>query len=223
MTIHVLLVEDHCILREGTRELLGLTDDLEIVAETDNGEEAVRLCAALCPDVVVMDIRLPGMDGLEATRIIHQAQPRVRVLILSAYDDERYIYPLAQAGASGYLLKTTSITRLADAIRAVYHGKSVFDSRVSARLQERMAEQRREQRRSHTTTANLTRQLTRRELEVLRGAAHGWSNREIAGELGIATATVQVHLRSVFAKLKVACRTEAVTYAARQGWINLGE
>jgi DNA-binding NarL/FixJ family response regulator len=215
MTIHVLLVEDHKILREGTRELLEQTDDLTVVAESATGEEAITLCGRLQPDVVVMDVRLPGMNGIEVTRAIHHALPNTHILILSAFDEDRYIFPSLEAGASGYLLKTTSITHLADAIRAVHRGETVFDAQISAKLRQRLSKK-------HTPRPrSMAGELTQRELEVLAGVARGLNNKEIGDELGIAPATVQVHLRSIFAELGVASRTEAVTYAARKGWINL--
>ncbi len=215
MTIRVLLVEDHKILREGTRELLEQTNDLSVVAESATGEEAITLCRQLQPDVVVMDVRLPGMNGVDAARAIHNALPDVRVLILSAFDDDRYIFSSVEAGASGYLLKTTSITHLADAIRAVYRGETIFDAQISAKLRERLT------RKHAPRQKSVAGQLTQRELEVLCGVARGLNNKEIGNELGIAPATVQVHLRSIFAELGVASRTEAVTYAARKGWISL--
>jgi DNA-binding NarL/FixJ family response regulator len=215
MTIRVLLVEDHKILREGTRELLEQTNDLSVVAESATGEEAITLCRQLQPDVVVMDVRLPGMNGVDAARAIHNALPDVRVLILSAFDDDRYIFSSVEAGASGYLLKTTSITHLADAIRAVYRGETIFDAQISAKLHERLT------RKHAPRQKSVPGQLTQRELEVLCGVARGLNNKEIGNELGIAPATVQVHLRSIFAELGVASRTEAVTYAARKGWISL--
>ena len=215
MTIRVLLVEDHKILREGTRELLEQTNDLAVVAESATGEEAITLCRQLQPDVVVMDVRLPGMNGVDAARAIHNALPDVRVLILSAFDDDRYIFPSVEAGARGYLLKTTSITHLADAIRAVYRGETIFDAQISMKLHERLI------RKHAPRQKSIAGQLTQRELEVLSGVARGLNNKEIGDELGIAPATVQVHLRSIFAELGVASRTEAVTYAARKGWISL--
>jgi DNA-binding NarL/FixJ family response regulator len=215
MAIRVLLVEDHKILREGTRELLEQTNDLQVIAETAFGEDAITLCQQLQPDVVVMDVRLPGMNGIEASRAIHRALPTVRVLILSAFDDDRYIFAALEAGVSGYLLKTTSITHLADAIRTIYQGERVFDAQISLKMREHVAQK-------HTPRAkNVAGQLTSRQLDVLRQVARGLNNKKIGAELGIAPTTVQVHLRRIFAELKVSSRTEAVTYAARKGWIDL--
>jgi DNA-binding NarL/FixJ family response regulator len=215
MTIRVLLVEDHRILREGTRELLGQTNDLVVVAESETGEEGITLCNQLNPDVVVMDMRLPGMNGVEATRAIHDALPDVHVLILSAYDDDRYIFPALEAGASGYLLKTASIAHLADAIRTVHRGETVFDAQISVKVRQRLA------RKHSPRPTSIGGKLSKRELEVLCGVARGLNNKEIGDELDIAPATVQVHLRSIFTDLGVSSRTEAVTYAARKGWIHL--
>jgi DNA-binding NarL/FixJ family response regulator len=215
MTIRILLVDDHKIVREGTRQLLEQSSDLTIVAETASGEEGVRLCAELRPDVVVMDVHMPGMNGLEATRAVHAAFPAIRVLILSAYDDDRYVFPLLDAGAGGYLLKTTSGADLADAIRAVYRGETVLDSQISGKVRNRLSQA------QIYRSGGMTEGLTERELEVLRVVAQGKSNKEIGEMLGIATNTVQVHLRNIFGKLTVSDRTEAVAYAIRQGWIIL--
>jgi DNA-binding NarL/FixJ family response regulator len=217
MSIRVLLVDDHKIVREGTRQLLEQSDDLDVVAETANGEEAVRLCADLRPDVVVMDVHMPGMNGIEATRTIRSRHPFIRVLILSAYDDDRYVFPLLDAGAGGYLLKTTTGADLADAIRTVFKGETVLDPQISGKVRKRLSQA------QVYRTDSMAEGLTERELEVLRAVAQGKSNKEIGEKLGIATNTVQVHLRNIFGKLSVGDRTEAVAHALRQGWISLDD
>lgn len=215
MTIRILLADDHKIVREGTRQLLEQSDDLIVVAEAATGEAAVELCGELRPDVVVMDVHLPGINGIEATRLIRSRYPLTRVVVLSAYDDDRYVFPLLDAGANGYLLKTTSGANLADAIRSVFKGEMVLDPQITGKVISRLAHLR-----AHRP-GSMTDGLTERELDVLRAVARGLSNKEIGEALGIATNTVQVHLRNIFAKLGVGDRTEAVAYAIRQGWIGL--
>ena len=217
MTIRILLVDDHKIVREGTRQLLEQSTDLSVVAETASGEDALRLCAELRPDVVVMDVHMPGMNGIDATRVIRARHPFIRVLILSAYDDDRYVFPLLDAGAGGYLLKTTTGSDLADAIRTVFKGETVLDPQISAKVRNRLSQA------QLYRGKGMAEGLTERELEVLRAVARGKSNKEIGEGLGIATNTVQVHLRNIFGKLGVGDRTEAVAFALRQGWISLDD
>lgn len=215
MTIRILLADDHKIVREGTRQLLEQSDDLIVVAEATTGEAAVQLCEELRPDVVVMDVHLPGINGIEATRLIRSKYPSIRVVVLSAYDDDRYVFPLLDAGAAGYLLKTTSGANLADAIRSAFKGEMVLDAQVSGKVVSRLA---------HVRTYRagaMPEGLTERELDVLRAVARGKSNKEIGEALGISTNTVQVHLRNIFSRLGVGDRTQAVAYAIRQGWIAL--
>jgi two-component system, NarL family, response regulator LiaR len=215
-TIKVLLAEDHDIVREGTRQLLERSADLTVVGEAADGEEAVRLAEALQPDVIVMDVRMPRLTGLEATRLIKAKYPGVRVLILSAYEDDQYVFPLLEAGAEGYLLKTASGRELVRAIHTVYEGQKLLDPHITNKVV------------SHLTAKppayrakEMAEGLTERELGVLRAVASGKSNKEIADALVISTYTVQVHLRNIFGKLGVGSRTEAVTFALRQGWITL--
>jgi two-component system, NarL family, response regulator LiaR len=215
MTIRVLLAEDHKIVREGTRQLLQQAPDMEIVAETADGAEAIRLTQVFSPDVIVMDVRMPGLNGLEATRAIKARTQAVRILILSAYDDDRYIFPLLDAGASGYLLKTSSGSELIDAIRIVYAGGTVFSSQISGKVLQRATG------RLPGRNSGLPESLTEREMEVLRQAAMGRSNKAIAEALSISPQTVQVHLRNIFGKLGVSSRSEAAALALSRGWIKL--
>ncbi|MBI3976995.1 MAG: response regulator transcription factor [Chloroflexi bacterium] len=214
--IRVLLAEDHDIVREGTRQLLERAGDLSIVGEAGDGEEAVRLAERLRPDVVVMDVRMPKMGGLEATRRIKGRHPTTKVLILSAYENDEYVLPLLEAGADGYLLKTTTGAELAQAIRTVHAGRTALDPLVAGKVVSRLTSRQHGYRAEGMAVA-----LTGREVEVLQAAARGMANKEIAEALCISSYTVQVHLRNIFGKLGVDNRTEAVTYALAQGWITL--
>lgn len=218
--IHVLLAEDHVLVREGTKELVDREDDLEVVAEAGDGEEAVRMADVHHPDVILMDIAMPRLNGLEATRQIKAAHPDIAVLVLTAYNDDEYVFAFLEMGAAGYLLKDASIEDLVRAIRAVHSGESVLDPAVTRKVIDRFVQGPRVSSsggaRASTGTA-----LTERELEVLRLAAKGMTNREIGNQLSIGARTVQVHLSSVFGKLEVGSRTEAVLQAVREGWFSL--
>jgi DNA-binding NarL/FixJ family response regulator len=215
MKIKLLLAEDHKIVREGTRQLLGQSADMEVIGEASDGVEAVQLAADLHPDVIVMDVRLPRLNGIEATRTITARFPEIRVLILSAYDDDSYVFPLLEAGASGYLLKTASGVELAEAIRQVHAGQTALAPRISAKIVNRIGG------RSAYRAAGMREGLTEREMQVLRATAHGQPNKAIATTLAISPQTVQVHLRNIFAKLGVESRSQAVAYAISHGWITL--
>ena len=212
MAIKVLLADDHSVVRKGVREFLEDEPDIEVVGEAVNGTEAVDLAGALRPDVVVMDIKMPGLSGVEATRRIRADLPEVRVLALTAYDDDPYVFGLLEAGASGYVLKTAELRELIWAIRTVAAGQSALDPAIAPRLIARVAQ--------HGSASD---SLTERELEVLRLAARGRTNKQIGHDLAISDRTVQNHLANIFAKLGVASRTEAVTDALQRGVIKLGE
>lgn len=216
-TIKVMLVEDHVLVREGTRELLEREEDLQIVAEAGDGEEAVRLAAEHSPDVVIMDIALPGINGIEATKQIKAAHPEIAVLVLTAFDDDQYIFALLEIGAAGYLLKDVCAEDLIKAVRAVRAGESVLYPSVARKVIGYFS-QRAYKRPPDEIAPD---HLTDREMEVLNLAAKGMTNREIAGALTISARTVQVHLSNVFSKLEVGSRTEAVLYALRKGWLAL--
>lgn len=210
-----MLVEDHKIVREGTRQLLEQSSDMQVVGEASDGIEAVSLAGEIQPDVVIMDVRLPRMNGIEATRAITTRYPKIKVLILSAYDDDSYVFPLLEAGASGYLLKTSSGSELAAAIRLVHTGQTALSPRISAKIVNRLGG------RQAYRKKDMPKGLTVREMDVLRAAALGKANKEIAAELKISTQTVQVHLRNIFSKLDVNSRSEAIARAIQYGWITL--
>jgi len=212
--IKVLLAEDHAIVREGTRELIQHEPDMKVIGEAGDGEEAIELAGKLHPDVVIMDIAMPKLNGIEATKRIKELHPTTAVLILTAYDNDQYIFALLEAGAAGYLLKNVRGCELVDAVRAVYAGESVLYPTVARRIIDRLV--------SPTPIESQTiESLSKRETEVLKLAAKGISNKDIAQQLFISPRTVQVHLGNIFNKLSVASRTEAVLYGLRRGWLTL--
>jgi len=214
--IRILLADDHALVREGTKELLEREDDLEVVAEAGDGKTAVQLATKQRPDVVIMDFAMPKLNGIEATRQIKAIDPSIAVLVLTAYDNEQYIFAFLEAGAAGYLLKDAHIDELIKAIRAVHAGESILHPAIARKVINRFA--RPAEKYGKEAALN---QLTKRELEVLKLAAKGMSNREIALELSISVRTVQTHLSNIFTKIGVGSRIEAVIYGLRQGWFTL--
>ena len=216
--IRVVLADDHAVVRKGIREFLEEASDIKVVAEAADGREALQAVAEHHPDVAVLDIQMPQMSGIEATRRIKARYPDVQVLILTAYDDDPYIFALLQAGAAGYVLKTASGEELVQAVRAVHRGDSALDPAVARKVVQRLAS-------GHPTPASeeVVEGLTERELEVLRLTARGLTNQAIGVELGISDRTVQGHLANVYAKLGVNTRTEAVLRAVKLGWLTLDE
>ena len=214
--IRILLAEDHVVVRQGTRQLLEREHDLEVIGEAGDGEEAVQLASKLRPDVVIMDVAMPKLSGIEATRQVKELLPSAIVLVLTSYDYDEYIFSLLEAGAAGYLLKDVSGDELIDAIRAVYAGEPVLHPIVVRKLMTRFKSQ-------AATTAEARPQelLSQRELEVLKLAARGMSNKDIGEALFISVRTVQAHLRSIFNKLGVGSRSEAVLYVLKRGWFTL--
>ena len=214
--IRILLAEDHVIVREGTRELLQHQSDMEVVGEASDGEEAVTLAKQLKPDVIVMDIAMPKLNGIEATKKIKKFRPATAVLILTAYDTDQYIMALLEAGAAGYLLKSVRGNQLIDAIRAVYAGESVLQPSTTRRVIEQL-----KARASGEEEIPNFLPLSDREMEVLRLSARGVSNKEIAETLFLSNRTVQSHLSNIFRKLIVASRTEAVLFGLKRGWFSI--
>ena len=211
--IRILLAEDHVVVRQGTRQLLEREDDLEVVGEAGDGEEAIEMAHKLKPDVVVMDIAMPKVNGIEATKAIKAALPATAVLILTAYDYDEFIFSLLDAGAAGYLLKSVTGDDLVRGIRDLHSGESVLHPAV---LRKMLASSRPRPASSEERPAEV---LTQREMEVLRIAARGKANKDIARELGMSVRTVQAHLSNIFNKLGVGSRTEAVVYCLKKGWL----
>lgn len=213
--IRVILADDHALVRQGIRQFMEEADDIVVVAEAANGEEAIRLIEEHRPDVAVLDIQMPVMTGIEVTRQIKARFRGVRILILTAYDEDPYVFALLQAGASGYILKSAEADDLLEAVRKVHRGESVLSPEVTEKVVRQI------QAGGPASAAEQVEALTAREIDVLRLAAQGMTNRAIGRALGISDRTVQGHLANVYGKLGVSSRTEAVTEALKRGWIVL--
>ena len=216
--IKILIADDHAVVREGTRQILEQEPDMDVVAEAADGEEAVRLAGSSRPDVAIIDIAMPKVDGIEATRQIKALYPALAVLILTAYDDDQFVFGLLEAGAAGYLLKSVRGREIVDAVRQVYAGESVLHPSIARKVLNRFAAAP-----GKSAEQKPPEVLTERETEVLRLAARGLSNQEIASELFLSLRTVQAHLGHIFNKLQVSSRTEAVVHALKEGWVNLDD
>ncbi len=213
--IRVVLADDHAVVRKGIREFLEEDAAIRVVAEASDGEEAVALVAREQPDVAVFDIQMPRMTGLDAARRVKKEFPNTRILMLTAYEDEPYIFAALQAGASGYLLKTANSDELIHAVRAVAAGETALSPAVAKKLVQRAS--------GGAAKEEAIEPLTERELEVLRLAAKGMGNKQIGAALAISDRTVQGHLANIYSKLHVSTRTEAVLHAVRAKWIEMTE
>ncbi len=216
--ITILLAEDHVVVRESIRRFLEREAKFEVIGEAGDGEEAVQMAKRLKPDVIVIDISMPKLNGIEATKQIKALQPSAVILILTAYDYEQYIFPLLEAGAAGYLLKDVSSRELVNAIETVYRGEAVLHPVVARKVMERLRQTRVEPSEGHALDL-----LTERETSILKMAAKGMSNSDIAEELHLSVRTVESHLGTIFNKLGVGSRTEAVIQAMKKGWFTLEE
>lgn len=216
-SIRVVLADDHEIVRKGIRDLLEDEGDMVVLAEATTGLEAVAFSLEHQPDVVLLDIQMPKMTGIEAARKIKAQAPQIRILALSAYDDDPYIFALLQAGASGYVLKNAQARELVRAVRVVAAGGSAMDPAITAKVMAQLTSGK------PAGAEDFVESLTPRELAVLRLAAKGHTNRAIGLELDISDRTVQGHLANIFGKLGVATRTEAVLLAVKHGWLTLDE
>ena len=216
--IRTLIADDHAVLRDGMRHVLEREQDIEVIGDAGDGEEAVRLATCLNPDVAIIDITMPQLDGIEATRQIKALCPNVTVLILTAYDDEQFIFSLLEAGAAGYLLKSVRAQQLIDAVRAVNAGETVLHPSVARKVMARFM--------PVGDKTNLQEQsgaVSAREMEVLKLATRGLSNQEIGKELHLSEHTVHGHMQHIFNKLQVSSRTEAVVCALKEGWVTLDD
>ncbi len=210
--IRVILADDHAVVRKGIRDFLEEPGDIIVVAEAPNGEQALALIREHQPDVAVLDIQMPGRTGIEVTRAVRNEQLHVAVLILTAYDDDPFVMTALQAGANGYVMKSSEPEEIVAAVRNVYEGKSALDPVILRNVMANLA---------GGPPPGSVEALSAREIEVLRLAAQGYTNKAIGAQLGISDRTVQGHLTNIFGKLGVASRTEAVTRAIQMGLVSV--
>ncbi|MDQ2903956.1 MAG: response regulator transcription factor [Ktedonobacteraceae bacterium] len=211
--ITVAIADDHALVRQGIRTFLEAYPDFSIIGETDSGEAMVRLIAERVPDIVLMDLVMAGIGGVEATRQIKRVSPHTQVIVLTSYDDDEYIFPALRAGALSYILKDLSVNELAETIRKAARGESVLHPRVAARVVQEMRHERQD-------APSLFTELSTRELEVLRLIADGLSNAAIAEKLVISEKTVKVHVSNILSKLHMLDRTQAAVFAWQQGLVH---
>ena len=214
--IRLLIADDHPAFREGLSRLLDDEEDMECIAKPSDGMEAVRLAKELQPDVAIIDVTMPNLNGIEAAKRIKAACPATAILMVSAFDYESYILASLQAGASGYMSKNTPLRELVSAIRLVYKGESVLDTKATEKVVRRLVA-------GDASQKTDVECLHPRELEILKLAAKGMSNKGIAEELIISERTVQTHLVNVFRKIGTSSRTQAVLFALKKGWITLDD
>lgn len=207
--IKVLLVDDHEMVRIGLAAVLGTEDGIEVVGEASNGQDGIRLAKEYKPDVVLMDLVMEGMDGIETTRRLLELHPECKVIVLTSYLDDQKMYPVIEAGAFSYLLKTSRATEIAQAIRAAVKGQPILEAQVASKIMNRFRQPKEERPPHH--------ELTDREMEVLQLIAKGKSNQEVADALFIGVKTVKYHVTNIFAKLGVEDRTQAAIYAFKNG------
>jgi NarL family two-component system response regulator LiaR len=208
--ITILIVDDHAVVRRGARAFLEAQPDFAVVGDVSSGGEAVLLAADLAPDVVLMDLVMPGMDGVQATRLVKQKSPCSQVIVLTSYHEDEHIFPAIRAGALSYLLKDIGLPDLADAIRKAAHGDVVMHPHIAARVVQELEGA------AHHDTASYA-QLSEREREVLHLIAEGLSNAQIAARLVLSEKTVKSHVRNILGKLHLVDRTQAAIFAWRQG------
>ena len=214
--ISVLIVDDHEIVRRGIRAYLETQPDFNVIGEAASGEEAIQMALNLVPDVVLMDLILPGMDGVESTRRIKSLSPRTQIVVLTSYHEDEHIFPALKAGATAYILKDIRMDRLAEALHKAVNGEVTLHPRVAARVLQNIRGEREDERNPYT-------ELTERELEVLKLLANGLSNSRIAEQLFISENTVKGHISNILSKLHLADRTQAAAFAWREGIVRRPE
>jgi DNA-binding NarL/FixJ family response regulator len=217
-SINILLVDDHALVRSGTRRLLETQPGFNVVGEAGDGEEAVRLAASLKPDVIVMDVAMPRMNGIDATRIIKEKNPSIAILALTGYDNDEYIFALLEAGAAGYLLKDISGDDLITSIKAVCNGEPVLHPTVVRKMMNRFRDEA-DNAGDHSDIP----ELSDREMEVLKLAAGGISNLQISDRMHLGPRTIQACLRTIFDKLHVSSRSEAILRGLKRGLISIDD
>ena len=208
--VTILLADDHPVVRQGLRTFLELQEDMVVVGEAASGTDAVAQTEELLPDVVLLDLVMPGLDGIDAARRIKEVSPSTKVIVLTSYADDENVFPAIRAGAAGYLLKDVEPQQLADGVRRVQRGEALLHPAIAARVMREVAEPRPDRD-----------ALTAREVEVLRLVARGLQNKQIARELAIAERTVKAHVANILAKLDLADRTQAAVYAVRERLVEL--
>lgn len=216
--IKVLIADDHRVVREGLGAILKSKENIEVVGEAQDGQEAVEKARSLVPDVILMDVSMPRMSGVEATRIIKREFPHIGIIALTMYEEQQYIFDLVRAGATGYLLKDSDSTQIVQAIRSVYRGESLIHPSVASKI---LAEFSLMAQKKGKKSSWVEHDLTDREITVLRLVADGKTNKEIANALDLSEKTVKNHVRNIFHKLQVYDRTQAAILAIRKGLIEL--
>ncbi len=216
--IRIVIADDHAVVREGTRTFLEKEPDMTVVGEAGDGEEAVKLIQKYKPDVAILDIAMPKLSGIEVTRRIKEDQPSIAVLILTAYDNDEYVFALLEAGAAGYLLKDVPRGEIVDAVRAVHEGESVLHPSIARKVIQRAIVNPGKQAAEKDET-----ELSEREKEIMMLIAKGFSNKEIADTLTISSRTVQGHINKIFHKLNVGSRTEAIFQSVKRGWLSFDD
>jgi DNA-binding NarL/FixJ family response regulator len=212
--IQIIIADDHTVVRKGTRQILEAEPDFKVIGEAANGEEALQMVASLKPDIAVIDIAMPVLGGIAATKKIKEIRPETAVLILSNYDNDEYVFALLEAGAAGYLLKDSSSQDIVNAIRAISRGEAVLHPVIARKVMNRFLP-------SQSPKKEPMKVLGDREMEVLFLAGKSLSNREIADSLGLSLHTIESHMRHIFSKLQVTSRTEAILRAIKEGWISI--
>jgi DNA-binding NarL/FixJ family response regulator len=207
----VLVCDDQAIVRDGLELLLKLETDIEVVGAAQDGAEAVEMVDKFLPDLVLMDLKMPGINGVEATRRICSSHPAIKVLVLTTFDDDEWVFDAIRAGAAGYILKDTPREKVIEAIRGTLFGKSYVDPAVVGKLLQHVSSKQEE------PQSLLTDKLTTREVDVLRAISHGLSNSDIAARLHLSEGTVRNHISAIFAKLEITDRTQAAIIAIRHG------